>query len=282
MITWNPDLIAFHLGPLAVRWYSLCWAFGLAAAYVVVYRLYVRQNISQEKFDPLFFYCFFGILIGARLGHCLLYEPAYFLTHPLEMLLPIKSTADGGWRFTGFTGLASHGGTLGLILALWLYVRKTKISFMRVLDNIAVATPITAFAIRMGNLMNSEIVGKFTHSDYGFVFAALGETQPRHPGQLYEALAYFTFFWIGLALYRKYEQKVGTGFFFGCCLTAIFTFRFFVEYLKEVQEPWELTMQQLIGLNQGQLLSIPFVAIGVYCLAGGKLCRRFGDNGYEA
>ncbi|KQM08087.1 MAG: hypothetical protein AL399_09280, partial [Candidatus [Bacteroides] periocalifornicus] len=117
MITWNPDLIAFQLGPIAVRWYALCWVLGLIAAYFVVYWLYRRQRIPQEKFDPLFFYCFFGILIGARLGHCLLYEPAYFLAHPLEMLLPIRQTAEG-WRYIGYAGLASHGGTLGLMIAL--------------------------------------------------------------------------------------------------------------------------------------------------------------------
>ena len=278
MITWNPDLIAFQLGPIAVRWYALCWVLGLIAAYFVVYWLYRRQRIPQEKFDSLFFYCFFGILIGARLGHCLLYEPAYFLAHPLEMLLPIRQTAEG-WRYIGYAGLASHGGTLGLMIALWLYVRRTKISLMRVLDNIAIATPITAFAIRMGNLMNSEIVGKYTGTDFGFIFTRNLDTHPRHPAQLYEAIAYLVFFCVGLLLYWRRPNKLGTGFFFGWCLTSIFTFRFLVEFLKEVQEPWEVAMQQAIHLNQGQLLSIPFVALGLYCLLGGKACRKLGDNG---
>lgn len=280
MITWNPDLVALQLGGFALRWYSLLWAVGLTLAYAIVYRLYKAQRIPQEKFDPLFFYAFFGILIGARLGHCLFYDPAYFLAHPLEMVLPMKQDGAGGWHFTGFAGLASHGGTLGIVIALWLYVRKTGVSFMRVLDNIALATPITAACIRLGNLMNSEIVGKFTGTDYGFVFARLGETQPRHPGQLYEAIAYLLLLPIGLFLYRKMPQRVGTGWFFGFILTFIFAFRFFVEFFKEVQEPWELTMQATIGINQGQLLSIPFIAIGLYCLLGGKLTRRLGDTGY--
>lgn len=282
MITWNPDLVALHLGSFALRWYSLLWAIGLGAAYYIVYRLYKAQRIPQEKFDPLFFYAFFGILIGARLGHCLFYEPAYFLAHPLEMILPMKQDALGNWHFTGFAGLASHGGTLGIIIAIWLYVRKTGVSFMRVLDNIALATPITAACIRLGNLMNSEIVGKYTQSDYGFIFARLGETQPRHPGQLYEAIAYLVLLPIGLLLYKKWPQRLGTGWFFGFILTCIFTFRFFVEFFKEVQEPWELAMQSAIGINQGQLLSLPFVAIGIYCLVGGKLTQKLGDTGYSA
>ena len=277
MIYWNPDTIALTLGPLELRWYSLFWCIGLALAYVVVYKLYKQQNIPEEKFEPLFLYCFIGILLGARLGHCLLYEPGYFLSHPIEMLFPVRETADG-WRCTGYAGLASHGGTLGLMLALWLYVRKTKVNLMRVLDNIAIATPITACCIRLGNLMNSEIVGKATGSDWGFVFLHNGEDFARHPGQLYEAIAYFFFFFIGLWFYKMWKEKVGSGFYFGWCLTSIFTFRLFVEMFKEVQEPWELSMVETIGLNQGQMLSIPFILIGVYCLFGGKLCRRLGEK----
>lgn len=278
MVIWNPAATAFTIGSFDVRWYSLCWCVGLALAYVVVYKLYKRQQIPAEKFDPLFLYCFIGILIGARLGHCLLYEPGYFLAHPLEIILPMRKLADGTWHFTGYAGLASHGGTFGLMLALWLYVRRTHVNLMRVLDNIAIATPICACFIRLGNLMNSEIVGKFTGTDYGFVFVQLNESLPRHPGQLYEAVAYFIFFFIGLWLYRRYAERVGTGFFFGYCLTSIFAFRFFVEFFKEVQEPWEMAMQQAIGLNQGQLLSLPFVALGVYCLCGGRLCKRLGEK----
>ncbi len=277
MIEWNPSIVAFSLGSFEVRWYSLCWCIGLALAYVVVYQLYKRQRIPQEKFDPLFLYCFIGILLGARLGHCLLYEAPYFLSHPIEMLLPIRHLSDGSWKFTGYSGLASHGGTLGLMIALGLYVRKYKVNLMRVLDNIAIATPICACFIRLGNLMNSEIVGKYTGSDFGFIFVQNGDTLPRHPGQLYEAIAYFVFFIIGILLYRRWKEKVGTGFYFGYCLATIFSFRFFVEFFKEVQEPWELAMQQTIGLNQGQLLSIPFVALGLYCLLGGKACRRLGE-----
>ena len=219
----------------------------------------------------LFFYCFFGILIGARLGHCLFYEPGYFLSHPLEMILPMRHTMNG-WVFTGYEGLASHGGTLGLMIALWLYVRKTKINLMRILDNIAIATPICAFFIRMGNLMNSEIIGDPTTVPWAFIFERV-DMQPRHPGQLYEALCYLAFFFIGLYLYKKRPEQVGSGFFFGFCLTTIFTARFLLEFTKEVQEAFEANML----LNMGQLLSIPFIILGVYCMVGGKLCRKLGE-----
>lgn len=272
-IIWNPGLEAFKVFGFSLRWYALCWCIGLVLAYMIVQRLYKQQKIKPELFDPLAMYCFVGILLGARLGHCLFYEPGYFLSHPIEMLLPIRETAEG-WKFIGYEGLASHGGTIGLMIGLWLYVRKTKLNILRVLDNIAIATPITACFIRLGNLMNSEIVGKITDVPWGFVFVRNGDQLPRHPGQLYEAIAYFVFFIIGLWLYKKYKEKVGKGFFFGYCLTVIFTFRFFVEYLKDVQEAFENSML----LNMGQILSIPFIVIGLYCLCGGNLCKKIGEK----
>ena len=157
-IQWNPALEAFSVGSFSFRWYSLCWLVGLAIAYLVVKRLYKEQKIKDELFDPLFIYCFLGILIGARLGHCIFYQPDYFLTSFkgfVEMLLPIHFTADGDWKMTGYAGLASHGGTAGLMLALWLYCKRTKLSLWTVLDKIAIATGTTACFIRLGNLMNS-------------------------------------------------------------------------------------------------------------------------------
>ncbi len=262
-ILWNPSLEALRLGGFSVRWYSLCWLLGLALAYAIVRWLYKRQSVRLELFEPLFVYCFVGILIGARLGHCLFYEPAYFLSsgkHMVEMLLPIRFMAEGGWRFIGYEGLASHGGTLGLTIALLLYVRRTKLPTLFVLDCIAIATPATACLIRLGNLMNSEIVGKATAVSWAFVFERL-DSVPRHPAQLYEALAYALFFIVGMVLCRRGRSKrIGTGFFFGMCLTLIFVFRFFIEYTKDIQEAFEASMP----LNMGQLLSLPFVAAGVY------------------
>ena len=259
-INWNPSLTTIF----GLRWYGLCWLLGLLGAYLIVKRLYKQQGIKAELFEPLFFYCFFGILIGARLGHCLFYQPDYYLTsfsHFVEMILPIHFLPDGGWKFTGYEGLASHGGTLGLMIALWIYVRKTKVGIWTVLDNVAIATPIAAFFIRIGNLMNSEIIGKVTDVPWAFVFERV-DMMPRHPGQLYEAIAYAILLFIGFAVYKKYPQRVGSGFYFGLCLTYIFTARFFIEYTKEIQEEFEASLP----LDMGQLLSIPFVIIGIVCM----------------
>ncbi|MBO5548727.1 MAG: prolipoprotein diacylglyceryl transferase [Prevotella sp.] len=262
-IVWNPSL---SIGPF--RWYSLCWLIGLALAYMMVRRLYKEQKIKDELFEPLFFYCFLGILVGARLGHCLFYQPDYFLTSwqgVVEMILPIHFLSDGGWKFTGYEGLASHGGTLGLMIALWLYVKKTKLSIWRVLDNIAIATGITACFIRLGNLMNSEIIGKVTDVPWAFIFERV-DSMPRHPGQLYEAIAYAILFGIMWYLHKRMAEKIGSGWYFGFCLTYIFTFRFFIEYTKEIQEAFEASLP----LDMGQILSIPFILIGVICMIRSK------------
>ena len=276
-IVWNPDLEVFRLGPLAVRWYGLMWIIGLALAYFVVKRLYKEQKIKDEYFDPLFIYCFFGILIGARLGHCIFYEPDYFLTSGkglVEMILPIRFLPEGGFKLIGYAGLASHGGTLGLMIALYMYVRKTKLSIWTVLDNIAIATGTTACFIRLGNLMNSEIIGKVTDVPWAFIFEHVDKV-PRHPGQLYEAIAYAILFCIMWTIYKRSHQhptpntqhpQVGTGWYFGFCLTYIFTFRFLIEYTKEIQEAFEASLP----LDMGQILSIPFVIIGVYCMIRAK------------
>ena len=274
-IVWDPDLVAFRLSFIVVRWYGLMWIIGLALAYFVVKRLYKEQKIKDELFDPLFIYCFFGILIGARLGHCLFYQPQDFLTSwqgIVEMLLPIHIGNNGSWwgeTFgffpTGYAGLASHGGTLGLMIALWLYVRKTKLSIWTVLDNIAIATGTTACFIRLGNLMNSEIIGKITDVPWAFIFERV-DMMPRHPGQLYEAIAYSILFAIMWYLHKKMPEKIGTGWYFGFCLTYIFTFRFFIEYTKEIQEAFEASLP----IDMGQILSIPFIILGVYCMVRAK------------
>ena len=204
-IIWNPSEVIGHIGPITLRWYGTFWLVGIVGAYFMVKWLYKDQKIKDELFDPLFIYSFIGILVGARLGHCLFYEPDYFLssgTHFLEMFVPMHKMADGTWKFTGYAGLASHGGTLGLMIALWLYCRKTKMNLWHVLDNIAIATPITACCIRLGNLMNSEIIGKPTDVPWAFIFEQV-DNIPRHPGQLYEAIAYFCFIFVMLGFYWK-------------------------------------------------------------------------------
>ena len=273
-IFWDPDDTLLRIGSFGIRYYSLCWLAGLAGAYFMVKWLYRDQQIKESLFEPLFLYCFISILVGARLGHCLFYDPAYYLSswdHFVEMLIPMRHLADGSWKFTGYEGLASHGGTLGLIIGLWLYCRNLKMNIWTVLDNIAIATPITACFIRLGNLMNSEIIGKVTDVPWAFIFTKVDQ-YPRHPGQLYEAIAYALFFFVGWFLYKKAKTRVGTGLFFGLCLTLIFTFRFFVEFTKDIQVDFEAGMP----LDMGQLLSIPFVILGVACMKGGKWMGRLG------
>lgn len=275
-ILWNPDLEIFRIGNFAIRWYSTCWLIGLVLAYFIVKWLYKDQKVKDAYFDPLFIYCFLGILIGARLGHCLFYQPEYFLsswTHVVEMFLPIHQMADGSWKFTGYEGLASHGGTIGLMAALYLYYRKTGMNLWHVLDDIAIATPITACFIRLGNLMNSEIIGTPTNVPWAFIFERV-DMMPRHPGQLYEAIAYFFFFFVMLHFYKRTSKEVGTGFYFGLCLTLIFTFRFFIEYTKDIQVDFESGMI----FNMGQLLSIPFIILGIACMRGGKWMKKLGAN----
>ena len=261
-INWNPDPELFNLfGSFPIRYYGLLWGIGIVLACIIVQRQYRDRKISEDKFTPLFFYCVIGITLGARLGHCIFYDWSYYQNHLIEMILPVKQFPNEGWKWIGYKGLASHGGTLGLIIALWLYCRKTKMHYMDVLDMIAVATPICACFIRLANLMNSEIIGKPADIPWAFVFEQV-DMLPRHPAQLYEAIAYFIFFLGMIYLYKKSDhgQKLHRGFFFGLCLTEIFVFRFFVEFLKENQVDFENTMT----LNMGQWLSIPFVIIGIY------------------
>jgi len=264
-VTWNPDSELCRLLGLPIRYYSLMWVIGLLVAYVLVKRFYKDRGIKQEVFDPLFIYCFLGILIGARLGHCIFYEPDYYLTsgkHFIEMLLPIRFMPQGGVKVIGYSGLASHGGTIGIFIGMLLYCRKYKVKLLECIDMVCVATPLTAACIRIGNLMNSEIVGKATGTDWGFIFVQNGEDFPRHPAQLYEAIAYIIIFILIFLIYRKHKEKIGSGFFFGFCIATIFTFRFFIEFCKEVQVDFE----QGMALDMGQLLSIPFVLIGIWLM----------------
>lgn len=263
-ILWDPSVSPFSIFGFGVRYYSLCWVIGLLGAYIIVHKLYRKGGVSEELFDPLFMYCFIGILVGARLGHCLFYQPDYYLSHPIEMLLPIKNTPDG-WVFSGYEGLASHGGVIGVITALVLYTRKTKLTMVWTLDNIAIAAPFFSAMVRIGNFMNSEIIGTETNLPWGVIFVQAGETVPHHPAQLYEAIAYAIIFIFGLLLYKKHKAKIGTGFFMGYCLFTIFTFRFFVEFIKENQVAFEDGMTLIMG----QWLSIPLIITGVYFMIKG-------------
>ena len=199
-----------------------------------------------------------GILAGARLGHCLFYEPSYYLSHPLEMVLPVTFPAGGGVKFIGYQGLASHGGALGLLIALYFYSRKTKHSMIDTLDLIAVVAALECGFIRLGNFMNSEIIGIPATKPWSVIFKRV-DNIPRHPAQLYEAISYFIIFTIMMILYKKMRARFKDGFFFGLATVLCFTARFIIEFVKENQVGFENGMT----FNMGQLLSLPYLVLGI-------------------
>ena len=264
-VTWNVDPTLFTILGREIRWYGLFWVIGLLVAVYIVQNIYKREDLPEKWFDSLFVYMIVGIIAGARLGHCLFYEPAYYLANPFEML----KVWEGG--------LASHGGVIGIIIAVWLYSRKiTKQSMLWTFDRVMVPTGFTAAMIRLGNLMNHEIYGGPTDQPWGFRFidnlyqwmngAEPIYTEPSHPTQIYEALAYLLVFAITMYLYWKTDAKHRKGLITGVGIFIIFFFRFFVEFVKNVQVDEEYSMIQSTGLNIGQWLSIPFVIWGIWLI----------------
>ncbi|MDU1904083.1 MAG: prolipoprotein diacylglyceryl transferase [Dysgonomonas sp.] len=260
-ITWDVSPKLFELFGREIRWYGLCWAIGLLLAVLIIQKIYQSEKLPQKWFDSLFVYVVVSLIIGARVGHCLFYDPVYYLTHPLEML----KIWEGG--------LASHGGAIGIIIGTWLYSKKIHKTILWTLDRVVVAAGLTGACIRFGNLMNSEIYGKATTLPWGFEFVRdpmwsrpleMGGSGglPCHPTQIYEALVYLVIFGVAMYLFWKTNAKQKEGLIFGVCITAIFLARFCLEYLKNVQEPFELQMRATIGMDMGQLLSLPFVLIG--------------------
>ena len=258
IIYWNVDPTIINLtDSLPLKYYGLLWAIGLMAAFVVVKRIYKKEGIPIENLENLTVYVFIGAFLGARLGHCLFYEPMYYLQHPIEILLPI-TFVDGSIKFIGFQGLASHGGTLGIFISIVIYGKRTKTNILWILDRVAIASAITAMFIRIGNLMNSEIYGKPTNGDWGVVFQR-DDMIPRHPTQVYEALSYFIIFIILSYVYYSKKIKVHNGLIVGLLFVLLFTARFIIEYFKENQQSFEDSM----ALNMGQILSIPFIIAGL-------------------
>jgi len=258
IIYWNTDsTIIWLTDSFPLKYYGLLFAIGVLLGYSIVKRIFIKESVPVETLDTLFVYVIVGTILGARLGHCLFYEPSYFFQHPMEILLPIKKIG-GVYKFIGFQGLASHGGTIGVLIAILLFYRKNKINLLWLLDRIAIAVPVTATFIRLGNFMNSEIYGKPTNGNWGVVFQK-DDLIPRHPTQLYEAFAYFLIFIILQFLYKSNLTKRGDGLLFGIFLVLLFSARLIIEFFKENQEAFENQMP----LNMGQILSIPFIIFGV-------------------
>lgn len=263
-IHWNPDPEIINVFGISVRYYGLLFLTGLFLSYYKLGRLFKHQNFKDEALQQFLMFGVVGILAGARLGHCLFYQPDYYLAHPLEIILPFR--LEGGFEFTGYQGLASHGGVLGLLIAIIIYSRKNKISSMTLIDMTAIVAGIGAGFIRLANLMNSEIIGKATNASWGFVFERI-DNVPRHPAQLYEAICYFIVLAVMNYFYKRNSKSLGTGFFFGLLIFLIFTIRFIIEFIKENQVGFE----DALALNMGQILSIPYILLG----AGFIIYSRF-------
>lgn len=251
VVTWDVNPALFHLGSFEVRYYGVLWAVALGISAYIFHHIMIREGLSDKTFDSVFWFGVISTVLGSRLGHCLFYDPGYYLTHPVEIL----DIRQGG--------MASHGAAVGLLIGLWLFSRKNKLPYIWSLDRISIVVAISGVAVRLGNLMNSEIYGTVTSLPWGFIFVRDGETLPKHPTQIYEALCYLVLFVILLWMYYKKDlARRRPGVMFGFFLIILFGTRFLIEFIKNPQVDFEQNMV----LNMGQLLSIPFIVAGVVIL----------------
>lgn len=241
----SPEII--QIGPLSLRWYGLLFALGFIVGYLIMQKIFLKEHKSEKDLEALTITMILGTVIGARLGHCFFYEPAYYLANPLKILYVWEG------------GLASHGAVIGILTALWIYVRKRpNIAFMWIVDRIVIVIALAGCFIRLGNFFNSEILGSPADVPWSVVFSRIDDL-PRHPAQLYESIFYLISFFILFFTYKRNYQKLGSGFLFGLFLILIFGSRFFIEFFKDPQSPFEAEM----FLNMGQTLSIPLVLLGI-------------------
>lgn len=254
-IRWNPKPEIFTIPgiDLPVRWYGLMWALAFIVCHFYMNRIFRKEGRSDKQLDTLTLYIILGTVIGARLGHFLFYEPDLMFHDPGKWFVSLVTPP--------FSGLASHGGAIGIILAMWLYCRKSKENWLWLFDRLVVVVPLASMCIRLGNLINSEILGTPTNVPWAFIFVQENPI-PRHPSQLYEAIFCLFLFIFMYWLWKNKRDKVGPGFMFGIMCVCMFTMRFFVEFLKENQSGFE----EGFALNMGQILSIPFVLIGIFMI----------------
>ncbi|MCX7955148.1 MAG: prolipoprotein diacylglyceryl transferase [Bacteroidales bacterium] len=259
-IIWHPDPTFITIFDLEIRWYGVLFALGFLFGYFILKKIVKKENINVNILDRLSIYMLLGTIIGARLGHCLFYEPGYYLENPWQIL----NIRQGG--------LASHGGAIGILVALWLFSRKEKKPFYWILDRIVIPVALGGSLIRLGNLMNSEIYGKPTNVPWAFVFE-LSDAQklPRHPTQIYESVFYLLLFFFLYYLYFRKNAQNKPYYIFSIFLIGCFGFRFFIEFLKDIQVDFENYMI----INMGQLLSIPFVLAGIYLFYRSRKIKGF-------
>ena len=251
---WSMDPQIFSIADFSVSWYGLLFATGFYFGFHIMRWVYVREEKSLTTLDRIFIYMVLGAVLGARLGHCLFYEPAYYLSNPLEI---IKI-----WH----GGLASHGGVVGMLIAMYVYARQTaEIEFLWLLDRMTLVIALGSFFIRFGNFFNSEILGTLTTVPWAIVFSRV-DLLPRHPAQLYEAGVYLFLFVILVCLYLKYKQQLKPGFMMGLLMVVIFSSRFLIEFVKVPQE----SFAPILNLNMGQWLSIPVILLGLYFMVSKK------------
>jgi len=271
-VVWDPS-VGIPIGSFTIRWYSLMFVAAFVVGLRLMKKIYIEDNIDVKKLDSIFMYTFISMLIGMRLGEVFFYSWDYYQHHLLEIVLPFrKSPGDSalfglidGWKFTGFTGFASHGAAIAIIVAMYFYAkREIKKSMLFILDRLVIMVALGGFFVRLGNFFNSEIYGKPTGSDFGVIFKAAGETEARHPTQLYEAFCYLILFFILWRVYWKTEKKLKEGYLFGIFMIALWSIRLVIEYLKEPQvegrEDW------VLGLNTGQVLSVPLILVGIWLM----------------
>ena len=246
---WSLDPVAFSFGSIRVFWYGILFATAILSGLEYMKWIYRQEGRDADELENMFIYAVVGIVVGARLGHCLFYDPAFYLAHPMK----IFAVWEGG--------LASHGGGLGVIIALWIYTKKYKLNLLWLLDRVAIPTALFGFFVRMGNFMNSEIIGKPTEVPWAVVFTRV-DSLPRHPAQLYEAISYLMIFFVLTYIYKSRKASLKSGFLFGLFLVLIFSARFMIEFVKVKQAAYTSE----ISLTTGQDLSIPFLIFGVFLI----------------
>ena len=246
---WDIDPVLLSLGPLTIHWYGALFAAAILSGLQVMKWIYVTEKQSVESLDTLLGYVVFGIIVGARLGHCFFYDPQYYFANPLKII----AIWEGG--------LASHGGGLGVIIAIYFYVKKHQVSYLWLLDRLAIGTALFGVFVRSANFVNSEILGNASDAPWAIIFARI-DNIPRHPAQLYEAIAYLVIFLVLIAGYKKFKEKTPHGSLLGVFLILTFTARFLIENVKQKQAAYA---SELV-LNTGQMLSIPFFIAGVVLL----------------
>lgn len=249
-VTWDVDPIFINIFGIDIAWYGVLWVSAFVVGLMIFGKIVKREKLDPQITDSAFIIMIISTVIGARLGHCLFYDPLTYLANPIEILY----FREGG--------MASHGAAIGLLIGIWIFCRKWKLPYVWMLDRIGIVVASGAVLIRLGNLVNSEVYGTATELPWGFIFVRMGETTPMHPTQIYEALAYFVIFLILGHIYWRTNLSNRRGFMFGLFLVLLFGFRFFIESIKQVQAEFELGMT----INMGQILSIPFIVAGLVIL----------------